>query len=241
MTGGYKAILYDMDGTLIPMDMKEFTDGYFKFLAAKLKPYGIEADKLIASVWKGTAAMVRNDGSCKNMDAFWKCFLELTGITDESIKEVCDEFYSNEFRQAKMFTQDNPLAAEAVRISHEKAPIVALATNPLFPMAGQITRMSWVDLTPDDFDLVTSYETDSYCKPNPQYFITVCDRLGVKPSECLMIGNDEEEDMYACTSIGMNGYLVTDTMIASKEHPWDGPKGTFKELVEMLKSLPEFK
>ena len=36
----YKAILYDMDGTLVPMDMKEFTDGYFKLLAKRLAPYG---------------------------------------------------------------------------------------------------------------------------------------------------------------------------------------------------------
>ncbi len=239
MIKSYKAILYDMDGTLVPMDMKEFTDGYFRLLAKRLAPYGIAPDKLIASVWHGTAAMVKNDGRMTNMEVFWDCFLKETGVTDESIKEVCDDFYAKEFVQAKIFTQDNPLAAEAVRISRSKVPIVALATNPLFPMVGQITRMSWVGLKPEDFDLVTSYESDNYCKPNPRYYETVCERLGVQPSDCLMIGNDEEEDMYACTSIGMDAYLVTDTMIASKEHPWSGPKGTFNDLIMMLKELPK--
>lgn len=238
MSKRYKAILYDMDGTLVPMDMKEFTDGYFKLLAGRLAPYGIPTDLLIDSVWKGTAAMVRNDGSRKNVEAFWEVFYKLTGVTDKSIEAECDDFYGREFMEAKAFTQDNDLAVRAVELSREKADIVALATNPLFPMVGQVTRMSWVGLKPEDFDMVTSYESDSYCKPNPKYFESVCDRLGVKPSECLMIGNDEEEDMYAaCTLCGMDGYLVTDTMIPSREHPWTGARGTFTELIDMLAGL----
>ncbi len=234
----YRAILYDMDGTLVPMDMDEFTGGYFKLLAKRLIPYGIPTDKLIDSIWKGTAAMVRNDGSRKNIETFWEVFYKLTGITDKSIQSECDDFYGREFKEAKIFTKDNPLAVEAVKISRGKAETIALATNPLFPMQGQITRMEWVGLKPSDFDLVTSYESDRYCKPNPKYFETVCERLGVRPSECLMIGNDEEEDMYAgCTVTGMDGFLVTDTMIKSKEHPWTGRRGTFKELIQMLKEL----
>lgn len=238
MNKRYKAILYDMDGTLVPMDMKEFTDGYFRLLAKRLTPYNIPTDLLIDSIWKGTAAMVQNDGSRKNVEAFWEVFYKLTGVTDKSIEAECDDFYGREFKDAKAFTKDNDLATEAVALSRQKADLVALATNPLFPMVGQVTRMSWVGLKPEDFDLVTSYESDSYCKPNPKYYETVCDRLGVTPSECLMIGNDEEEDMYAaCTLCGMDGFLVTDTMIKSKEHPWKGPKGSFEDLIEMLKEL----
>ena len=53
-----KAILFDLDGTLLPMDQDEFTKGYFKLLAAKLAPYGYEPKTLIDTVWAGTAAMV---------------------------------------------------------------------------------------------------------------------------------------------------------------------------------------
>ena len=237
MSKKYKAILFDMDGTLVPMDMKEFTDGYFVFLAKKLAPFGISAEKLVPAVWKGTAAMVRNDGSRPNDAAFWECFEQETGLKEEDVRAACDEFYGNEFREAKMFTQDNPLAVEAIEVARDKADMVILATNPLFPMVGHHTRMSWVGLNADMFDLITSYESDSYCKPNPKYFDTVCERIGCKPSECLMVGNDEEEDMYACTLAGIDGYLVTDTMIKSKEHPWEGPHGTFAQMVQMLKSL----
>ena len=36
----YKAILFDMDGTLVPMDNDVFTKGYFKELAKKLSDMG---------------------------------------------------------------------------------------------------------------------------------------------------------------------------------------------------------
>ena len=69
-----KMIMFDLDGTLLPMDMEEFTGGYFKLLAPKMIAYGYETDKLVKSIWHGTGAMVRNNGSCSNEEAFWKDF-----------------------------------------------------------------------------------------------------------------------------------------------------------------------
>lgn len=60
---------------------------------------------------------------------------------------------------------------------------------------------------------------------------------GLDPAECLMIGNDENEDMYAAAQAGLQGWLVTDWMIPSPEHPWDGPKGSFAQTAQMLEGL----
>ena len=73
-----RAVLFDLDGTLLPMNMEEFTKGYFKLLAKKAAPFGYDAEKLVASIWKGTGAMVKNDGSCSNEEAFWKCLQVFT-------------------------------------------------------------------------------------------------------------------------------------------------------------------
>lgn len=233
----YKAILFDMDGTLVPMDLHEFTKGYFVDLGRKLAPFNIDQKKLVDAIWTGTAAMVKNNGPKSNRDVFWDTFGPLTGTNSEEVDPCCLDFYSNEFKTAKRFTKDNPLAKEAVKIAHEKAEKVILATNPIFPMVGQETRLEWVGLTPADFDFVTSYENSVNCKPNPAYFASVCKQAGVEPCECLMIGNDEREDMYAASLLGIDCYLVTDTMISCPEHPWNGPCGTFAELIEMLRSL----
>lgn len=232
-----KAILFDLDGTLLPMDMHEFTNGYFQDLCKKLSPFGIEPDHIIKSVWSGVGAMVKNDGTRKNIEAFWECFYSMNPEVNHSVEDYCSEFYGKEFMEAKRFTQDNPLAVKAVSLAHNKAQTVVLASNPLFPMVGHATRLSWVNLKLDDFDMITSYESDSYCKPNPEYYKSICKRLNLEPSECLMIGNDENEDMYAASLVGINCYLVTDTMIPSKEHPWKGAKGTFKDMLDMLEAL----
>lgn len=233
----YKAILFDMDGTLLPMDTDQFTRGYFKSLYMKLAKFGLPAEHFGKIMWAGVSAMVKNDGSMTNEEAFWIDFKQRTGLEKDGINEECLEFYGKEFHSAKVFTGENPLAAVAVQIAHEKAEQVVLATNPLFPMVGQETRMSWVGLKPEDFALVTCYEKDTYCKPNPKYFLSVCERIGVEPADCLMIGNDEGEDMYAASSVGMDCYLITDCMIADEKHPWNGPKGSFADMVEMLKAL----
>ena len=129
-------------------------------------------------------------------------------------------------------------AKEAVSAAREKCEKVVLATNPIFPMVGQESRLSWVDLSKNDFDYITSYESESFGKPNPRYFSEVCKKMGFLPEECLMIGNDVKEDMLAAKAAGMDSYLVTDYQILDSETIWEGKQGTFAEMIEMLRSLP---
>ncbi len=231
----YEAVMFDLDGTLLPMDMDVFTKGYFKELAAKLSPVGIAPDALVAAVWAGTKAMVRNNGEKTNCEVFWDEFVQRTGLDASRFIPASDEFYKKEFNKAKAYAGENPHAKEAVEAARKIAPKVVLATNPLFPRNGQLTRMSWIGLCENDFDYITAYETESACKPNPAYYMNLCKQLGVSPENCLMIGNDEREDMYAASQIGIQGYLVTDCLIECAEHKWNGPSGTFAELIEYLK------
>ena len=233
----YKAILFDMDGTLVPMDMHGFTKGYFKMLFMKLARHKLNPETFAQDMWAGVAAMVKNDGSRPNEDAFWSFFEQAVGKPKDDINADCLDFYGHEFDAAKQFTQENPLAKTAVDTARAKAEKVVLATNPLFPMVGQITRMNWVGLKREDFDLVSCYEVDRYCKPNPEYYRAICEKIGVSPADCLMIGNDEEEDMYAASTLGMDGYLVTDCLIPCEAHPWNGKRGSFAELVNFLNTL----
>ena len=70
----YKAIFFDLDGTLLPCDIDVFTKAYFTELAKVLAPYGYEKDELVAAIWGGTKLMYKNDGSKSNCDVFWECF-----------------------------------------------------------------------------------------------------------------------------------------------------------------------
>lgn len=233
----YQAILFDLDGTLLPMDYEEFTRGYFGLLAKAAAPCGYTKETLIPAMWKGVAAMVKNDGRCPNKDAFWSTF---AGFFGEQVYEhipVFDAFYSREFHGAKACTQPTPLAAEAVALAHDKADTVVLATNSIFPRVAVDTRLGWAGVSPDAFDLITDYENSTTCKPNPAYYREICEKLSLDPARCLMVGNNAQEDIEAATACGMDTYLITDCLINEKDTLPDGPHGTFAELIAYLKAI----
>lgn len=76
-------LLFDLDGTLLPMDTEVFTKHYFSLLVQKLAPYGYEAKPLIGAVLAGIEAMAVNDGSVTNEEAFWKLLCVSPRRTDE--------------------------------------------------------------------------------------------------------------------------------------------------------------
>ena len=58
--------------------------------------------------------------------------------------------------------------------------------------------------------------------------------MEVDPTKCLMIGNDEQEDMHTASAVGMDGYMVTGSEILREGFSWNGKKGTFEELIEWI-------
>ena len=227
-------VLFDLDGTLLPMDNEEFTKAYFKLLAKKLVPYGYEAGQLVDAIWAGTAAMVKNDGSQSNEAAFWKKFASICGEKVFADKPLFDEFYLKEFQEAKGICGRNPKAALTVQRAKEMGLRVALATNPIFPKVATESRIRWAGLEPEDFELYTSYENIGYCKPNPDYYREIVKRLGVEPEQCLMVGNDVSEDMVAET-VGMKVFLLTDCLINKEQKDINQyRRGSFDQILKRL-------
>lgn len=230
-------VLFDLDGTLLPMDNEKFTRGYFKLLAKTLAPHGYESEQLTNAVWAGTAAMVKNNGSRSNEDAFWEKFAEIYGEKAYSDRHFFDSFYLNEFNDTKSLCKINPAAKETVFKIKSVGMRTVLATNPIFPMTANEARIRWAGLEPSDFELITSYENSRYCKPNPAYYEEITEKLNLQPSECLMVGNDVSEDM-AAAKIGMNVFLLTDCLInKEREDISRYPRGSFGQMMEYIKNL----
>ena len=231
-------ILFDLDGTLLPMNQEAFTTGYFKLLAKKLAPYGYEPKSLVDAIWAGTAAMVKNDGSCTNEQAFWKKFAAIYGEEKcQSDQGLFENFYANEFSAAQEICGFTLAAAETVRRLKARGVRVALATNPIFPHIATEQRIRWAGLAPEDFALYTTYENSTFCKPNPAYYLEVARTLGVKPEECLMVGNDATEDL-AAREAGMDVFLLTDCLINTKNRDISAcPRGDFAALNAYIDAL----
>ena len=232
-----KAILFDLDGTLLPMDMETFTGGYFSLLAKKAAPFGYEAKELVKNVWAGTKAMVLNDGSCTNEERFWQYFAGAYGAEKLKDRQMFDDFYANEFDGAKEFTWFNPKASETVSLCKELGFRTILATNPLFPEIATRKRITWAGFSPEDFEYFTTYENSCFCKPNPRYYEELLKKMDLKGGECLMVGNDAEEDMIAKT-LGMEVFLLTDCLVNAKQKDISGYRqGSFDKLQEVVRSL----
>ncbi len=230
-------VLFDLDATLLPMDNDEFIKVYFGLLAKKLIPYGYEQDSLVKAVWTGTEGMVRNDGTCTNEEAFWNTFKNTLGEKCLQDKPIFDQFYCNEFNQARVVCQDNPLTRKAVETIKRKELRVVLATNPLFPAIATEARIRWAGFEPEEFEHYTTYENSHYCKPNPKYYLEVLDHIGCRPEECLMVGNDVIEDIEAGQAAGLDVFLITDHIINRKNTDISIYKhGSFEDFISYIDS-----
>lgn len=232
-----KMVLFDLDGTLISMDQDVFTKMYFSLMAKKMAHYGYKLEELISVIWKGTAAMIKNNGSCSNEEVFWNVFKQAYPGKFETDYKLFEEFYYNEFQQVESVCGKIEEANSIVQYCKELGFRTALATNPLFPTAATESRIRWAGLNKDDFELVTTYENSSTCKPNPQYYVEVCEKLNIKPEECLMVGNDVDEDMIAQT-LGMKVFLITKDLINRSGKDIDEfPHGSFEDLKQFLLNI----
>ena len=231
-----KAVLFDLDGTLLPMDQDIFTKAYFKLLAKKLAAHGYSPEKLVETIWAGTAAMVKNDGTRSNEQAFWKKFAEFWGERVYEDEPLFDEYYRTDFAGVQQSCGYTPRAAETIALCKELGLRIILATNPIFPAVATEARMSWAGLSPADFEWYTTYENSSFCKPNPAYYEEILRRQGLSAEACIMVGNDVKEDMIAET-LGMDVFLLTDCLINKEGADISRyPRGSFGELQEFLKT-----
>ena len=232
-----KVVLFDLDGSLLPMDQDVFIKTYFGMLVKKIAPCGYSPELLVDTIWKGTVDMVGNNGEKTNECRFWDRFTSAFG--EESLKDLplFDEFYEKDFDKVSSSCGFDPSAATAVSEIKKMGYRVALATNPVFPMAATERRIKWAGLSKDDFELVTTYENSRFCKPNLDYYRDIVSVLGVSPEECLMVGNDVGEDMIT-EKLGMKVFLLTNCLINKENKDISVyPNGDLSDLVEFVKSI----
>lgn len=231
-----KAILFDLDGTLLPMDENQFTISYFSLLYLICEKRYPDKKKLIETIYTGTKLMAKNDGSMTNEDVFWEYFKKVYGEEELSQRPMFDNFYKELFKKTKAYCGENKDAKKIVSLANKFFPFVILSTNPIFPFYGTKARMEFIDLEPDDFTYLTVYENCRYCKPNPQYFKYIIDRYALKPNECILFGNNVYEDGECASSLGIDTYIVTDNIIDPHNK-----KDEFKLIKreEMLKTLKQ--
>ena len=209
----YKNFLFDLDGTLLPMDMKKFVDIYVAAFCKTLSPVTkIESKPLMDSIWASVAAMARNDGDCLNETLFWRTLNARCKRDMRIFSDNFDNFYRGESSVCRAATRLQPLSRITVDYIKQHGGNLIVATNPVFPKSATYTRIEWAGLNPNDFSYITTYDNSSACKPNLNYFEEICSVCGIRPEESIMIGNDVDEDMIS-SRLGFDTFLVTDCLL----------------------------
>ena len=229
-------ILFDLDGSLLPMDQDVFIEAYFGHIAAHMSLHGYEPKSFIKSIWQGTGAMIQNDGNQTNEAVFWTVMTQIYGDKARQCQPILDEFYRTKFPLVRSACGFDPLTAPTIQKLKEMGFTLVLATNPIFPSIATENRMLWAGLNQDDFALYTTYENSRCCKPNPLYYQEILNKLGASPEQCLMVGNDATEDL-AAEQLGIDVFLLNKCLINKHQKDITGyPQGDLNHLLQYIQS-----
>ena len=110
-----KAILFDLDDTLLGNPMENFIPAYFQALTHHVA-HLISPERLIAELMSATQTMDRNDGSGPtNEETFAASFYPAVGYDQDELRPIFEQFYIEEFPKLQSLTQTRPEARPLTR------------------------------------------------------------------------------------------------------------------------------
>ena len=208
----YRAVFFDLDGTLLPMELDEFLSTYYRSLAGFVGAHGYDVDAFVPALNAGIKAMMEVDDGRANADRFWEAFFARFDAPQEEMRPLVERFYRDEFGRIGEGVEPDGHMVEAVSALAEKGYPLVLATMPLFPRVAVEWRLRWAGVDPSLFSRVTTFENSASTKPKLAYFAENLAACGLRGEEVLMVGNNTVEDL-AIRGLGADAYLVTDHLL----------------------------
>ena len=229
-----KAILFDLDGTLLVNPMERFLPPYFQLLAEELA-HLIPPQELVVELVRCTNHVIAHpDPERTNAEAFWERFTAATGLARAEVQPIIDRFYEERFPALASYTAPRPEARAVVQRAFERGYQVVIATNPVFPRRAIEHRLAWAGVPAEEFPyaLITSYENMHACKPHAAYYREILEVIGRAPGEAIMVG-DEGMDM-AARAIGIRTFWVHDPVPKVPPPPLAERHGTLADFARLL-------
>ncbi len=222
--------MFDLDGTLLGMDQEKFLVIYFSSIKDKLINLKHDPQVFFYYLDKGIKAMLNNDGSKTNEEAFNLATRDYKGMLD-----ILNDYYLNDFIKTKESCYVNPYSQKVIDLLKTKKKTIILATNPIFPLMVTKERIKWAGLNPEDFKYITSYENSTYTKPKKAYFMEILTKLKLKPEDINYIGNDVSDDFKEIRNDTFNSYLITDCLINKDNEDYNIKQFSMEEFYNYLK------
>jgi len=232
-----KGVLFDLDGTLLQVEMGDFIPAYIDGLAGHFADVARRGvfDRLVRGAIHGL--LTRGDGARSNEAMFLATLGRHLGLEAGECGERLRRYCLDGLDELEPLVRPLPLARSILERCFERGVKVAVATNPVFPRAMIEARLRWGGIADFPFDRVTTFENCRFCKPHPGYFRDLLAELGLAPQECLMVGNDTGHDL-AAGAAGISTYLVDTWLVDRTEGDFAADfRGGHADLLHFLDRL----
>jgi FMN phosphatase YigB (HAD superfamily) len=217
-----RAILFDLDDTLLGSSNDDFLPPYFEALARKMA-HLIPPERFLPQLIRSTQrAIADTDPNRTNLEVFWEDFLDAVGGDPVELKALLDDFYAHDFPALRRYTQTLPEARRVVQTAFDCGFIVVIATNPLYPRQAIEQRLAWAGIADFPYALVTTAENMHACKPQLAYYREIAERIAQPPQACLMVGDDLANDIRPAAAVGMRTFWITTEPMEDGPADWQG-------------------
>ena len=231
-----EAVFFDLDGTLVDVDMHLFVPVYLNRLTEQMKELA-EPARATKALHRAVAAMFANRDADKTLETvLFEVLDDELAMTPVQYRECLEEFLRNDLEGLRPLVVGHSLSGRLIDAVRARGWQVILATNPIFPRDVVDARISWGGLDGDKFSHVTTYETAHFCKPNPDFFQENLNLLQLEAERCLMVGNDTLHDLSA-SLVGMQTCLLTPWCIRrAKERFRPDWQGSHEDLLTLFEA-----
>ncbi|MGI6632841.1 MAG: HAD family hydrolase [Bacillota bacterium] len=231
-----RTVLFDLDGTLLPVELDFFLTHYMDALSKHFTPL-MSREAFDKALLGATYETIGNkDPNVSNMEAFKNAFTRRTGLDWEVVWPTIDRYYRYDYPNLKRLVSLSSTPRSVVAECVARGWRIILATQPLFPETAVRERMRWCEVEGMPWLLVTTLDNMHFCKPHVEYYSEIVSAAALDPSRCVMVGNDMQEDMIA-KNVGMKTVLVDDLLIDRGTDLRPDLRGSLESVPDMLESL----
>ena len=155
-----RAVLFDLDNTLIHFDEREFFEAYIPRISTVFSDM-MPLETLITKLLLSTQMLVNNNGQMSNAEYFMSSFSQGYEGYKEEIWKRFIKFYETEFDRFQALVSVTPGVREVFVKLKKTGVKLVIASNPIWPQIVQMKRLSWAGLGDWNFELVTHIENMS--------------------------------------------------------------------------------
>ncbi len=235
-----KAVLLDLDDTLLRTHTQQFVERYLAALADTILEWQPsltreELDRAISIAGRATVSSL--DPTRTNGQVFAETLTAVLDAPLETLVGAFDAFHQDAYLRLGKDLTVAPAASRLISRLFDMGMAVVIATNPLFPLGSIRQRLEWAGLDSPrlPYALVTHVENMHFTKPNAHYYEEILARVGVEADEAIMVGDNFANDIAPAARAGLHTFWIDGDMSPSDAVKPDG-YGTLEDFDHLVES-----